>query len=43
MGNLAYGAGFADSLYIMARKWIGHIPGSLAQATVVAAVVARSA
>ncbi len=35
MGNFAYGAGFADSLYITARKWIGHIPGSLAQATVV--------
>ncbi len=35
MGNFAYEAGFADSLYVTARKWIGHIPGSLAQATVV--------
>jgi len=34
MGHFAYRAGFADSLYITAQKWIGHIPGSLAQATV---------
>lgn len=43
MGNLAYGAGFADSLYITARKWIGHIPGSLAQATVVGGAVFAAA
>jgi tripartite ATP-independent transporter DctM subunit len=43
MGNLAYGAGFADSLYVVARKWIGHIPGSLAQATVVGGAVFAAA
>ena len=35
MGHLSFHAGFADSLYKTAQKWIGHIPGSLAQATVV--------
>ena len=35
MGHLAYEGGFADALYTTAQKWIGHIPGSLAQATVV--------
>lgn len=43
MGNLAYGAGFADSLYVTARKWIGHISGSLAQATVVGGAVFAAA
>ena len=35
MGHIAYQAGFADDLYKTVQKWIGHIPGSLAQATVV--------
>ncbi len=35
MGNFAYQGGFANSLYITTRKWIGRIPGGLAQATVV--------
>jgi len=34
MGHLAYQAGFATSMYGTAQKWIGHIPGSAAQATV---------
>jgi tripartite ATP-independent transporter DctM subunit len=34
MGHLAYQAGFATSMYGAAQKWIGHIPGSVAQATV---------
>jgi C4-dicarboxylate transporter DctM subunit len=34
MGHLAYQAGFAASMYKSAQKWIGHLPGSAAQATV---------
>jgi tripartite ATP-independent transporter DctM subunit len=34
MGHLAYQAGFAQSLYDTVQKWIGHVPGSMAQATV---------
>jgi C4-dicarboxylate transporter DctM subunit len=34
MGHLAYQAGFATSMYETAQKWIGHLPGSVAQATV---------
>jgi C4-dicarboxylate transporter DctM subunit len=34
MGHLAYQAGFAASMYNTAQKWIGHLPGSAAQATV---------
>jgi len=39
MGNLAFQGGFANSLYVTAQKWVGHIPGSLAQATVVGGAV----
>ncbi len=35
MGNLAYQAGFAHRLYETAQKWVGNIPGGLAQATIV--------
>jgi len=35
MGNLAYQAGFAQKLYETAQKWVGNIPGGLAQATIV--------
>jgi tripartite ATP-independent transporter DctM subunit len=35
MGNLAYQAGFAHKLYETAQKWVGSIPGGLAQATIV--------
>ena len=35
MGNLAFQAGFAHSLYQTAEKWVGSIPGGLAQATIV--------
>jgi len=35
MGNLAYQAGFAHKLYETAEKWVGNIPGGLAQATIV--------
>ncbi len=35
MGHLAYQAGFAHKLYETAQKWVGGIPGGLAQATIV--------
>ena len=35
MGNLAYQAGFAHKLYQTCEKWVGSIPGGLAQATIV--------
>ena len=34
MGHLAYQGGFATSMYNTAQKWLGHLPGSMAQATV---------
>jgi tripartite ATP-independent transporter DctM subunit len=34
MGHLAHQAGFASSMYDTVQKWVGHIPGSMAQATV---------
>jgi C4-dicarboxylate transporter, DctM subunit len=42
MGQMAYNAGIAAKLYDAAHKWIGHIPGGLAMATVVGAVVFKS-
>jgi len=35
MGQIAYNAGIARRLYDAAYKFIGHIPGGLAMATVV--------
>jgi len=35
MGHLAHQAGFAGSMYETVQKWVGHIPGSMAQATVI--------
>ncbi len=35
MGHFAYQAGFASAVYGTTQKWIGWIPGSMAQATVV--------
>jgi tripartite ATP-independent transporter DctM subunit len=35
MGNLAFYGGFVSAVYSTAQKWVGHIPGGLAQATVV--------
>src|SRR5699024_6440132 len=34
MGYFASQAGIITSLYETAKKWIGHIPGGLAQATI---------
>lgn len=35
MGHIAYQAGFATSMYNTCQKWLGHVPGGMAQATVV--------
>ncbi len=34
MGELAFASGLSDELYFMFNKWIGHLPGGLAMATV---------
>jgi tripartite ATP-independent transporter DctM subunit len=34
MGELAFASGLSDELYYMVNKWIGHLPGGLAMATV---------
>lgn len=34
MGNLAFKAGFGRDAYYSALRWVGHLPGGLAQATV---------
>jgi tripartite ATP-independent transporter DctM subunit len=34
MGELAFASGLSDELYFMVNKWIGHLPGGLAMATV---------
>lgn len=34
MGELAFASGLSDELYSMFNKWIGHLPGGLAMATV---------
>lgn len=35
MGNLAFHAGFANSMYATIQKWIGRIPGGMAHATII--------
>jgi len=37
MGQIGLNAGIAERLYVSANKFIGHIPGGLAMATVVGA------
>ena len=34
MGELAFASGLSDELYFMVNRWIGHLPGGLAMATV---------
>jgi C4-dicarboxylate transporter DctM subunit len=43
MGHLAHQAGFAGSMYDAVQKWVGHIPGSMAQATVLGGAAFGSA
>jgi C4-dicarboxylate transporter, DctM subunit len=42
MGQLGFSAGMAGRLYDTAHKWIGHIPGGLAMATVVGATAFKA-
>ncbi|MBI5445921.1 MAG: TRAP transporter large permease [Deltaproteobacteria bacterium] len=42
MGQLAFNSGIADQLYKSARKFLGHIPGGLAIATVVGAALFKA-
>jgi C4-dicarboxylate transporter, DctM subunit len=37
MGQLAFNSGFAARIYVTANKFLGHVPGGLAMATVAAA------
>ena len=42
MGQIAFNAGFARRLYDTTHKFLGHIPGGLAMATVVGATVFKA-
>jgi C4-dicarboxylate transporter, DctM subunit len=42
MGQAAYNSGMAEELYKTARKFIGHVPGGLALATVVGATIFKA-
>ena len=42
MGQIAFNAGIAKRLYAAAYKFVGHIPGGLAMATVVGATVFKA-
>jgi C4-dicarboxylate transporter, DctM subunit len=42
MGQLGFVAGMAGRLYDVAHKWLGHIPGGLAMATVVGATAFKA-
>ncbi len=42
MGQIAFNAGIAKRLYDSSNKFVGHIPGGLAVATVVGATVFKS-
>jgi len=42
MGQVAFNSGIADQLYRSARRFLGHIPGGLATATVVGAALFKA-
>jgi C4-dicarboxylate transporter DctM subunit len=42
MGQIAFNSGMAEKLYKTARKFIGHVPGGLALATVVGATLFKA-
>jgi C4-dicarboxylate transporter, DctM subunit len=42
MGQIAFHAGLAGRLYETANKWVGHVPGGLALATVVGATLFKA-
>ena len=43
MGYVASHSGITNSLFTAAYRWVGHLPGGLAQATIVAAAVFAAA
>ncbi|MDM7994569.1 MAG: TRAP transporter large permease [Acidobacteriota bacterium] len=42
MGQLAFNSGMAEQMYGTARKFVGHVPGGLALATVVGATIFKA-
>jgi C4-dicarboxylate transporter, DctM subunit len=42
MGQVAYNSGIAEKMYGTSRKFIGHVPGGLAMATVVGATIFKA-
>lgn len=42
MGQLAFNSGIAEKMYGTARKFVGHVPGGLAMATVVGATIFKA-
>lgn len=42
MGQVAYNSGIAEKMYGTSRKFIGHVPGGLALATVVGATIFKA-
>jgi tripartite ATP-independent transporter DctM subunit len=42
MGQIAFNSGMAEQLYGTARKFVGHVPGGLALATVVGATIFKA-
>lgn len=42
MGQVAFNSGMAEKLYVVARRFVGHVPGGLALATVVGATLFKS-
>lgn len=42
MGQVAFNSGMAEALYKTARKFIGHVPGGLALATIVGATLFKA-
>jgi C4-dicarboxylate transporter, DctM subunit len=42
MGQVAYNSGIAERMYATSRKFVGHVPGGLAMATVVGATIFKA-
>jgi C4-dicarboxylate transporter, DctM subunit len=42
MGQVAYNSGIAEKMYGTSRKFVGHVPGGLAMATVVGATIFKA-
>jgi C4-dicarboxylate transporter DctM subunit len=42
MGQIAYNSGIAEKMYGTSRKFVGHVPGGLALATVVGATIFKA-